>query len=151
MYKASLLIPINLTMSFRCGSCMAGNCCRQAPLAQRSFLGSALGRAVPARAVQPFRAVRLDVAAAETERLRLHNLSPQKGSRRDEKRKGRGYGGHQVRQVVHDVPRDATGQGSSYALATSVTASCCCCCCAWMRQQPCMYAIQLHMQSLLPP
>jgi len=40
--------------------------------------------------------VRLDVAAAETERYRLHNLSPQKGSRRDEKRKGRGYGGHQV-------------------------------------------------------
>lgn len=68
----------------------------QAPLAQRSFLGSALGKAGAARAVQPLRAVRLDVAAAETERLRLHNLSPQKGSRRDEKRKGRGYGGHQV-------------------------------------------------------
>jgi hypothetical protein len=69
----------------------------QAPLAQRSFLGSALGKAGAARAVQPLRAVRLDVAAAaDSERLRLHNLSPQKGSRRDEKRKGRGYGGHQV-------------------------------------------------------
>lgn len=34
-------------------------------------------------------------AAASDERLRLHNLSPQKGSRRDNKRKGRGYGGHQ--------------------------------------------------------
>jgi large subunit ribosomal protein L15 len=29
------------------------------------------------------------------ERLRLHNLSPQDGSRRQNKRKGRGYGGHQ--------------------------------------------------------
>eukprot|EP00882_Tetradesmus_deserticola_P001800 GHRQ01001932.1.p1 GENE.GHRQ01001932.1~~GHRQ01001932.1.p1 ORF type:complete len:247 (+),score=101.11 GHRQ01001932.1:185-925(+) len=68
----------------------------QAPLAQRSLLGSAVGRIGAARAVQPLRAVRLDVAAAaDTERLRLHNLSPQKGSRRDEKRKGRGYGGHQ--------------------------------------------------------
>eukprot|EP00878_Enallax_costatus_P028675 GHUV01030995.1.p1 GENE.GHUV01030995.1~~GHUV01030995.1.p1 ORF type:complete len:183 (-),score=14.28 GHUV01030995.1:169-717(-) len=62
---------------------------------QKAFLGSALCRPVAARSVQPFRAVRLDVAAAETERYRLHNLSPQKGSRRDEKRKGRGYGGHQ--------------------------------------------------------
>jgi len=58
--------------------------------------GPSLCRPVPSRSVQPFRAVRLDVAAAETERYRLHNLSPQKGSRRDEKRKGRGYGGHQV-------------------------------------------------------
>jgi hypothetical protein len=55
-----------------------------------------LGKAGAARAVQPLRAVRLDVAAADSDRLRLHNLSPQKGSRRDEKRKGRGYGGHQV-------------------------------------------------------
>lgn len=35
--------------------------------------------------------------AAETERFRLNNLSPQKGSRRQEKRKGRGYGAGQVR------------------------------------------------------
>jgi hypothetical protein len=56
-----------------------------------------LTRPGAARTMQPFRAVRLDVSAAATEeRLRLHNLSPQKGSRRDEKRKGRGYGGHQV-------------------------------------------------------
>lgn len=34
-------------------------------------------------------------AAAETERFRLNNLSPQKGSRRQEKRKGRGYGSGQ--------------------------------------------------------
>eukprot|EP00775_Hariotina_reticulata_P008075 gene8075-8270_t len=62
---------------------------------QKSISGSSLCRPVPSRSVQPFRAVRLNVAAAETERYRLHNLSPQKGSRRDEKRKGRGYGGHQ--------------------------------------------------------
>ncbi|KAI8477303.1 MAG: plastid/chloroplast ribosomal protein L15 [Monoraphidium minutum] len=57
-----------------------------------------LGQPVAARRVQPFTAARGAVvvrAAAEPERLRLHNLSPQKGSRRDEKRKGRGYGGHQ--------------------------------------------------------
>jgi large subunit ribosomal protein L15 len=64
---------------------------------QKAFTGTGLSRPVPARAMQPFRAVRLEVSAAATEeRLRLHNLSPQKGSRRDNKRKGRGYGGHQV-------------------------------------------------------
>lgn len=47
--------------------------------------------------VQAPRAARMVVtAAAETgDRLRLHNLSPQEGSRPDNKRKGRGYGGHQ--------------------------------------------------------
>jgi len=34
-------------------------------------------------------------ASAAEPRLRLHNLSPQDGSRRQNKRKGRGYGGHQ--------------------------------------------------------
>ncbi|KAF8060545.1 RPL15 [Scenedesmus sp. PABB004] len=62
---------------------------------QQAFLGARLGAAAPVRALQPVRAARVSVAAAEGERLRLHNLSPQKGSRRDEKRKGRGYGGHQ--------------------------------------------------------
>jgi large subunit ribosomal protein L15 len=47
------------------------------------------------RAVLPARVTRVVVSAAE-ERYRLHNLSPQEGSRRDNKRKGRGYGGHQV-------------------------------------------------------
>lgn len=35
-------------------------------------------------------------AAAQAERLRLNNLSPQDGSRRKAKRKGRGYGAGQV-------------------------------------------------------
>ena len=35
-------------------------------------------------------------AAESTDRFRLNNLSPQKGSRRPEKRKGRGYGAGQV-------------------------------------------------------
>ena len=35
-------------------------------------------------------------AAATPERFRLNNLSPQKGARRQEKRKGRGYGSGQV-------------------------------------------------------
>jgi len=38
---------------------------------------------------------RAETATAPSERLRLHNLSPQDGARRDNKRKGRGYGGHQ--------------------------------------------------------
>ncbi|KIZ06434.1 50S ribosomal protein L15 [Monoraphidium neglectum] len=62
---------------------------------QRAFVG----QPVAARRVQPFSAARgvvvVRAAAEPAERLRLHNLSPQKGSRRDEKRKGRGYGGHQ--------------------------------------------------------
>lgn len=63
---------------------------------QKSYTGTGVNRPVASKAMQPFRAVRLDVSAAATEeRLRLHNLSPQKGSRRDNKRKGRGYGGHQ--------------------------------------------------------
>lgn len=68
---------------------------------QKSIAGRGLTGSAPSRAMQPFRAVRLDVSAAATEeRLRLHNLSPQKGSRRDNKRKGRGYGQGQVRGVV---------------------------------------------------
>jgi hypothetical protein len=65
--------------------------------ANKAFLGGALCK--PTRAVQPTRVARLEVVA-EGERLRLHNLGPQKGSRRDEKRKGRGYGGHQVRTTA---------------------------------------------------
>lgn len=38
---------------------------------------------------------RAETAAPTGERLRLHNLSPQDGARRANKRKGRGYGGHQ--------------------------------------------------------
>jgi hypothetical protein len=69
---------------------------------QGAFLASPLAQG--ARCVAPFRAARAPAVraaaaadAAPAERLRLHNLSPQKGSRRDDKRKGRGYGGHQVR------------------------------------------------------
>lgn len=57
----------------------------------RNFLR---GHAVSSRAVlrvQPFRPIRLNVVSASDERLRLHNLSPQEGSRRKNKRKGRGH------------------------------------------------------------
>ena len=48
-----------------------------------------------ARACKP---ITVAAAAAEpAERLRLNNLSPQEGARQKERRKGRGYGGHQVR------------------------------------------------------
>lgn len=54
-----------------------------------------------AAVVAPFgtarpRAAVVVCAQAQTERLRLNNLSPPKGSRRDEKRKGRGYAAGQV-------------------------------------------------------
>lgn len=42
-------------------------------------------------------------AAATEERLRLNNLSPQEGSRRKEKRKGRGYGAGQVSWLVVSI------------------------------------------------
>jgi hypothetical protein len=66
-------------------------------------VAAARTRAFAAAAAPPpaRRCVGVRAAAAATaeagsgERLRLHNLSPQKGSRRDDKRKGRGYGGHQ--------------------------------------------------------
>jgi len=52
-------------------------------------------RAVSARAVgMP------QVVADGEERLRLHNLSPLKGSRKKPTRKGRGYGAGQVRSVT---------------------------------------------------
>jgi hypothetical protein len=51
--------------------------------------------AKPSRAAAPLRAARLEVTAAD-ERYRLHNLRPQEGARQDNKRKGRGYGGHQA-------------------------------------------------------
>lgn len=43
------------------------------------------------------KAVGLSVRADGEERLRLHNLSPLKGSRKNKTRKGRGYGAGQVR------------------------------------------------------
>lgn len=43
------------------------------------------------------RLVTYAAAAPTAERLRLNNLSPQEGSRKKEKRKGRGYGSGQVR------------------------------------------------------
>lgn len=56
---------------------------------------AAFGQATPLRSVQPFRSAHVVRAEVEPERFRLHNLSPQEGSRRANKRKGRGYGGHQ--------------------------------------------------------
>ena len=38
-------------------------------------------------------------ATEEDERLRLNNLSPQPGSKKNTNRKGRGYGAGQVRRV----------------------------------------------------
>lgn len=46
-------------------------------------------------AVKPFRGLTV-VVRAGGERLRLGNLAPEPGSRRDEKRKGRGYAAGQV-------------------------------------------------------
>ena len=42
------------------------------------------------------RLVTYAAAAPTADRLRLNNLSPQEGSRKKEKRKGRGYGSGQV-------------------------------------------------------
>lgn len=62
-----------------------------------------MGIQVASRAsVRPFTAARqprslVVVNASSDARLRLHNLSPEPGSRRDEKRKGRGYAAGQVR------------------------------------------------------
>jgi large subunit ribosomal protein L15 len=64
-------------------------------LGVRSCVSSSSVRCI---APLPFRAVRLNVTAMATavpERLRLSNLSPTKGSRRLEKRKGRGHGAGQ--------------------------------------------------------
>lgn len=61
--------------------------------ASRSALaGSRVRMAAPAAARAP---VSLTVRAADDERLRLHNLSPLKGSRQKKTRKGRGYGAGQ--------------------------------------------------------
>ena len=46
------------------------------------------------------RLVTYAAAAPTAERLRLNNLSPQEGSRKKEKRKGRGYGSGQVKLVL---------------------------------------------------
>jgi hypothetical protein len=59
------------------------------------FQGSALTKSVPLRTARPFRSINVVVKAAE-DRLRLHNLSPAEGSRRQEKRKGRGHAAGQV-------------------------------------------------------
>ena len=61
--------------------------------ASRSALaGSRVRMAAPAAARAP---VSLTVRASDDERLRLHNLSPLKGSRQKKTRKGRGYGAGQ--------------------------------------------------------
>ena len=51
---------------------------------------------VTAAAPKAAKAVSLTVRADGEERLRLHNLSPLKGSRKKPTRKGRGYGAGQV-------------------------------------------------------
>lgn len=60
------------------------------------FTGNQLQqRAAPIRAARVSAAVVSATAAAEAERLRLNNLSPQPGSKHSKKRKGRGYGAGQ--------------------------------------------------------
>ena len=56
------------------------------------------------------------VAAPEEERLRLNNLSPNPGSRPEEKRKGRGYGGHQVGEGLASPSRGGWGPPASRTL-----------------------------------
>ena len=73
----------------------------QAQALQASSSGFAQGRmlSVPRSAATRCSVQRLvtyAAAAPTAERLRLNNLSPQEGSRRKEKRKGRGYGSGQV-------------------------------------------------------
>ena len=66
-----------------------------------SFLrGAALAPSLRCSSVRPF--TRLVVQASSDERLRLHNLSPEEGSRRLEKRKGRGHAAGQVRRRVRN-------------------------------------------------
>lgn len=49
-----------------------------------------------AAATAPAPAIAVTESSDKSERFRLNNLSPQKGARRQEKRKGRGYGAGQV-------------------------------------------------------
>jgi hypothetical protein len=77
-------------------------CLSQAQTLQASSSGFAQGRmlSVPRSAATRCSVQRLvtyAAAAPTAERLRLNNLSPQEGSRKKEKRKGRGYGSGQVR------------------------------------------------------
>ena len=102
-------------------------------------MGSPLAQPVAACRTQPFTAARgaaVVVRAAEGERLRLHNLSPQKGSRRDEKRKGRGYGGHQVRTAAGPMGERGRGAGGGSTTARAAAmARCCCCSCCFGRRR----------------
>lgn len=70
---------------------------RPSTVSSSSFMGNKMqARAAPVvRAARPTLAVVTATAAAEEERLRLNNLSPQPGSKRPGKRKGRGYGAGQ--------------------------------------------------------
>ncbi|PNG99693.1 50S ribosomal protein L15, chloroplastic, partial [Tetrabaena socialis] len=81
-----------------------------------SFLrGSALAPSVRCAPVRPFRAVVVASAAAESDRLRLHNLAPEPGSRRDQKRKGRGYAaGQKARSGSGTRPGFEGGQTALY-------------------------------------
>lgn len=61
---------------------------------RRSSAGSLSIKAATSAAFEEY------FSAPSEERLRLNNLSPQPGSRRPNKRKGRGYGAGQVRVVA---------------------------------------------------
>ncbi len=73
----------------------------QANFAGRTGLAPSLRNAV-----KPFQASRLPVVVMAADRLRLHNLGPEDGSRRRELRKGRGIAAGQARDVLpHDFAR----------------------------------------------
>jgi hypothetical protein len=81
-------VSCNYDQSTRCGP--------PCQVSSRTF-GGLTALAPSARiAVRPFQAARCQVVVRAADRFRLDNLGPEPGSRREEKRKGRGYGAGQV-------------------------------------------------------
>jgi len=63
----------------------------------RTFVGTKIAvRSISANRVRPGASIVLAAETTSDERLRLNNLSPQDGSRKNKTRKGRGYGAGQV-------------------------------------------------------
>jgi hypothetical protein len=90
---ASVLTPLSVPQLPGCGKCAfaTGGALRLAPR-----------RAAPSR-------VAVAAPVAELERLRLHNLSPEKGSRPAKSRKGRGHSAGQARPRPDTPPWPASG------------------------------------------
>jgi hypothetical protein len=69
----------------------------QVPTQTRTLVGTKIAvRPVFANRVRPAASIVLAAETTSDERLRLNNLSPQDGSRKNKTRKGRGYGAGQV-------------------------------------------------------